>query len=201
LPSAYLNKLRQVGGYFVRLRGRFSTRDGALYLPRRQFLKLALGAALLAWSGYLVQRILWPSALGKDELHTLAYYLDTLIPADQTPSATTLDVDKKIVAAATLDHRLRRLIKTGCAWLDAQAKDRYGVENFSSLSETQREHVVALAAAEKMDTLPRVFLERLRQDAFFHYYAQPASWSELPYAGPPQPKGHLDFYLPPRASS
>lgn len=201
MPSAYLNKLRQLGRYFVRLRGRLFPRYNPLHLPRRQFLKLTLGAALLAWSGYLVQRILWPSSLGKDELRTLADYLDTLIPADQTPSATALDVDKKIAAAATPNHRLRRLIKTGCAWLDAQAKDHYSVENFSSLSETQREHVIALAAAEKKDTLPRVFFERLRQDAFFHYYAQPASWSGLPYAGPPQPKGHLDFYLPPRSSS
>ncbi len=201
MPSAYLSKLRQLGGYFVSLRGRLFTRDGPLHLPRRQFLKLALGTTLLTWSGYLVQRTLWPAALGQDELRTLTYYLDTLIPADQTPNATALGVDKHIVAAATLDHRLRRLIKTGCAWLDAQANDHYGVENFSSLSESQREQVVALAAAERAGTPQRVFFERLRQDAFFHYYAQPASWADLSYAGPPQPKGHLDFYLPPRAAS
>ena len=201
MPSAYLSTLRWLGGYFVRLQGRFFAPSGFFHPSRRKFLKLALGTTLLAWSGYLAQRILWPASLGKDELHTLAYYLDTLIPADQTPSATALAVDKKIVAAATLDHRLRRLITTGCAWLDTQAKDHYDVESFSSLSETQRESVVTLAAAEKIDTLPRVFFERLRQDAFFHYYAQPASWSGLAYAGPPQPKGHLDFYLPPRASS
>ncbi|MEO6696463.1 MAG: gluconate 2-dehydrogenase subunit 3 family protein [Gammaproteobacteria bacterium] len=201
MPPASLPKLRQLGGCFSRLFKRFFNRRSSVQLPRRQFLKLTLGAALVAWSGYLVQRILWPSPLGKDELHSLAYFLDTLIPADQTPSATALDVDKKIAAAASLDHRLRRLIKTGCAWIDAQAEDHYGVENFSALSETERDHIVALAAAEKMETLPRVFFERLRQDAFSHYYAQPAAWIGLPYAGPPQPKGHLDFYLPPRTSS
>ena len=57
------------------------------------------------------------------------------------------------------------------------------------------------AAAAANNTLPRVFFERTRGDAFFHYYGHPESWRGITYyRGPPQPLGFLDYDQPPRMS-
>lgn len=175
-------------------------RLGTLTDPRRRrFLEWALGAGLLVWSGHLFKGVFWPSALNSAELQTLATYLDTFIPADETPSATAMGVHKQIIATAATDYRFRRLLHRGCSWLDEQA-EKLGAESFAQLNDGAREQIVARAAADVQDSLPGVFFERLRREAFFHYYGHPLSWAGFPYAGPPQPKGYLDYSLPPRLS-
>ena len=66
-------------------------------LKRRPFIQLCL---VLGWSSVL--RNLWSdtfamSAKESDEFGALAPYLDTLIPEDDTPSATQLDVDRELL--------------------------------------------------------------------------------------------------------
>lgn len=182
-----------------RLSGFFRLGTAAADPQRRRLLKWALGAGLLAWSGHLFKGVFWPKALNTIELQTLAAYLDTFIPADETPSATALGVHNEIIATAAADYRFRRLLHKGCSWLDGQARI-LGAEGFAQLNDGGREQIVALAAAEAQDSLPGILFERLRREAFFHYYGHPLSWAGFPYAGPPQPKGHLDYYLPPRLS-
>jgi hypothetical protein len=88
----------------------------------------------------------------------------------------------------------------GLEWLNKQARAGYG-RDFPLLDEGSREEVVRQAEAAGYDTLPRVFFERTRADAFFHYYGRPESWRGMAhYRGPPQPLGFMDYAQPPRTS-
>jgi hypothetical protein len=56
-------------------------------LSRRSFLRLTLGAGLLASSGYILKDLFLPAQLYSGERETLQAFLDTLIPSDETPGA------------------------------------------------------------------------------------------------------------------
>ena len=131
---------------------------------------------------------------------TLRAYVDVLIPADETPSATALGVDKQLLLVARGQRNYQRLLEFGLHWLNEQARGNYG-RSFPELDERNRELVVGQAAAAGHRTLPRMFFERTRADAFFHYYGRPESWRGIAhYRGPPQPRGLLDYTQPPRTS-
>jgi gluconate 2-dehydrogenase subunit 3-like protein len=44
----------------------------------------------------------------------------------------------------------------------------------------------------------RVFFSRFREMVIKFYYSNPAVWKRLSYSGPPQPKGFMDYWLPPK---
>lgn len=47
----------------------------------------------------------------------------------------------------------------------------------------------------------RLFLSKFRETIIKLYYSNPAAWKRLSYNGPPQPKGFMDYYLPPTKRS
>jgi hypothetical protein len=159
-------------------------------LDRRTFLGLGVGLAL---EGALARAAASPSTR-----RTLEAFLDTLIPADATPSAGQLGVTDTILARAAADARYRGLIERGCAWLDAQSKG-LGAADFAGLGPGQRDSLVAQAAGEDAPLEAQMFFVEIRDDAFLHYYARPDVWRELGYAGPPQPAGFVDHARPPAA--
>lgn len=131
---------------------------------------------------------------------TLRAYVDVLIPADETPSGTALGVDSKLLAAAKRQSDYQRLLDLGLDWLNRQARAGFG-RDFPSLGEGEQQELVSQAAAAGHDTLPRVFFEWTRADAFFHYYGRPESWRGIRhYRGPPQPLGYLDHTEKPSGS-
>jgi hypothetical protein len=102
------------------------------------------------------------------------------------------------VAKGQRDYQ--RLLGLGLDWLNMRARAKYG-RNFPEVHEGGREAIVGEAATAGHRTLQRVFFERTRADAFFHYYGRPESWHGIMYyRGPPQPSGFLDYSEPPRAS-
>lgn len=128
----------------------------------------------------------------------LRAYVDTLIPADETPSGSALGVDEQLRVVASAQPNYRRLLESGLAWLNRQSRADFG-RDFVELDENEREAVVSQAAAADFRTLPREFFERTRADAFFHYYGRPESWPGIRYYhGPPQPLGFMDYTEPPR---
>jgi hypothetical protein len=132
---------------------------------------------------------------------TLGAYVDILIPADETPSGTALGVDRQLLLAAKASRENQRLLDLGLAWLNDQARASFGGD-FPALDEGEQQTIVGQAATADYGTLPRVFFERTRADAFSHYYRRPESWRGIVgYRGPPQPLGFMDYYTrPPRAS-
>jgi hypothetical protein len=158
---------------------------------------------LLALVGLLPARLALAAPTGKPvgriSLGALAPYLDTLIPADSTPSATQLGADQAILAKAQQRLQLARLVGLGCVWLDQQAVDR-GAADFASLPPAEREAVVALAEGSPSGSMPQAFFTFTQQQVFSHYYAQRESWPGLGFDGPPQPAGFADFAQPPKAA-
>jgi len=153
---------------------------------------LALGTGLLASSGYILKNVFLPSQITSREVKTLEAFLDTLIPSDETPGAIELGVAERIRLLADQDYRYKRLLKSGCVWLDNKASER-AADTFSSLDPAKREDIVREASGSGRESLPRTFFERVRSDSFTHYYAQPETWKSLGYKGPPQPDGFPDY--------
>jgi hypothetical protein len=157
----------------------------------------AIAAALLAPFRAL-GAVVAPGAPPRAEpLAALPAWLDTLIPADGSPSATQLDVDAALLADAGQQPVLMRTLAAGCRRLDNEAR-RLGAAGFAALSEPLREQVAAAAAAAPEGSLPRQFFLTTQYYAFAHYYARPESWPGLGYHGPPQPVGFPDHADRPR---
>ncbi len=166
---------------------------------RRFRRRLFLGSGL-AWvvSAFASSRAAPRQSRSLSEL-TLKAYVDVLIPADEmTPSASALRVDEQLLTAGKDNLNYRRLLDLGLDWLNTQSRADFG-GSFSDISEEKRDAVVRQAATAAYGTLPRVFFERTRADAFSFYYSRPESWRGIAYyRGPPQPLGLLDYARPPR---
>jgi hypothetical protein len=127
---------------------------------------------------------------------TLRALLDTLIPEDETPSASALGIDAALFDRARRSVDYRRVIEEGVGWLDSAAAT-LGARSFAAASEAQRIAIVQQAERAALRTLPRVLFDRVREDALQLYYAEPRTWRALGYFGPPQPMGFRDFERPP----
>lgn len=155
-------------------------------ITRRGLLRLLISLSAFLPAPYLLAAISDRNQPGV--LPAFGPFLDTLLPEDVSPSATQLGVDTAILESAPKIRNLNRLIKLGCAWLDQQAGQQ-GVEGFAALNEAQRVKIVVVAEQSTDRSLPKIFFQTIRLQAFRHYYSNPASWSALAYAGPPQPVG------------
>ncbi len=169
-------------------------------ISRRDFLRFAVGGGLLAASAYIFKETFRPSPLSHDEEITLEALLDTLIPDDETPGALQFGVAEKIKATAARDNEYRLLIRKGCAWLNAKA-GKLGRPTFASMGEEGRDAVLTNALKSGAGSMQRIFLQRIRGDAFHHYYGDRRSWAQLRYNGPPQPDGFPDYFRSPSPHS
>lgn len=168
-------------------------------LRRRSFLLLFSTASLLASSRRLLAALI-PSGeatIDVDNWRCLEAWVDTLLPADKfSPCAGELGVTARIVDKTNNNPGYLKLVRSGCRWLDQQARDR-GAPNFATLDEPDREVIVRLAEQSAPESLPRMFFKQTHGDTFLFYYARPASWAMLGYPGPPQPLGFSDYTQPP----
>ena len=129
---------------------------------------------------------------------TLRAYVDALIPADETPSGTALGVDGQLRRVAAGQPDYQDLLNRGLAWLHERAHVAYG-RSFPELDEASRDGIIRQAATAHHNTLERMFFERTRADAFFHYYGRAESWRGIRhYRGPPQPLGFMEYTQAPR---
>ena len=122
-------------------------------------------------------------------------YLDTLLPADGSPSASELDIHHALVEHALSVQNYVKLLSLGCLWLDAMAG---GKGKFANLNIAGREQLVALAEAAEPGKTERLFFDRTLEDSMRLYYSHPDSWPSLGFSGPPQPHGFPDYRLPPK---
>lgn len=171
-------------------------------LSRRHFLLCSFTTGMLGQSRRLLAALISPTSpniqlLDAAQSHCLHIWIDTLIPADEvSPAASELGVSTQVTVKALGNPNYLKLIQAGCRWLDKQARTRGG-KNFATIDVADRERVVRLAEQATAKSLPRMFFEHTRQDAFHFYYAQPETWVMLNYPGPPQPHGFMDYVQPP----
>jgi len=133
--------------------------------------------------------------LKQPELTSLPAYLDTLLPAGQSPSASALDIHYYLAHHALGIPNYVELLKIGCRWLDGSVR---GESRFYQLADVQRVQLVQHLDQSPPGTNQKLFFQRTLSDAMGFYYAHPASWQSLKFDGPPQPRGFPDAALPPR---
>jgi hypothetical protein len=169
----------------------------SISLTRREWLKL-----LLVLSAWLPARLVMSAAGDPSSVQPAALgpFLDTLLPAGDSPSATDLKVDKAIFSQAMGNRDLMRLVGVGCEWLDREAR-KNKTDSFALLDETARTRFVSQMESSPNRSLPKVFFQSLRDLAFRYYYTQPESWAGLGYQGPPQPLGFPGHDMAPKNQS
>jgi hypothetical protein len=171
-------------------------------ISRRCFLLWSCTTGLLGQSQRLLAALVSPGPADVDALDSaqsrcLQAWLDTLLPADEfSPAASELGMASRVVGKALGNPDYLKLIRAGCHWLDRQALAQ-DTQSFARLDVPGRERVVRLAEQAKIKSLPRLFFEHTREDAFTFYYTQPETWAMLDYPGPPQPGGFMDHTRPP----
>ena len=169
-------------------------------MQRREFLKRGWESAVLLYCAVELPPAdaaapPRPPALTHSSLTTLTAFIDTLIPADATPSASQLGLEPALRRHAAAIENYPRLLELGCEWLDATGM-RLHRAGFAALPATRREAVVTLAETSPTNSIARIFFDRVRFDLFGLYYASPASWEGLGFDSPPQPVGYLNFAQP-----
>lgn len=162
---------------------------------RRSFLFWTLGVAL--WVREAVAAPIGGQRQQAYPLTALGPYLDTLIPRDETGSATDFGVDRVLIDRAHGNRGYMRVLRSGCKWLDFEAR-KLGSIGFGDLDPVSQEGIVDKASRARAGSLPRVFFNVTREYGFGAYYAEPASWRTLGFHRPPQPEGYMDHAEAPR---
>jgi len=167
-------------------------------MNRRIFLNRLLGRGSTIIFGALFAPNFSHAFPLRKELRSLPAFLDTLLPKYETsPSASEIGVDLRLIQHANDIQNYPRLLELGCQWLDTRAKFN-GAKSFWQASQTLRDQIVSQAEAEKSDSVPVLFFERIRSDAFNLFYSDSRSWTFLGISAAPQPIGYLDHSNPPR---
>jgi hypothetical protein len=162
-------------------------------MKRRQFLSLGLTSIpLLA----MAPAFSAPATLPSGQHPTLLAFLDTLIPADETPSASQLGLETSLIHHAQSIENYMALLTMGCQWLDQQSQASHHVF-FWQLAESLRQPIVGLAETSPTGSIPKQLFDHVKSDLFHFYYSHPTILPSLGLLGAPQPFGYLDYAGPP----
>lgn len=126
-------------------------------------------------------------------------FLDTLIPADLTPSASQLNVDEDIVDYLHDNPRYKNIVMFGCVWLNKKANELFSTD-FYNLSLEEKTQVVEILEAMKENQTAQFFFNHIKDKSFEFYYSKPQSWVGLGIQHPPQPMGYSDYNQSPQIS-
>ena len=163
-------------------------------MDRRRFISTVAQAGVLS-----VLPTEWAQAFPlKKELQPFPLFIDVLLPETDTPSASQLMVHIELIKHANNIKNYPELIKRGCFWLNKQAQTKFHKMSFINLSDAEKIVIVKQAEKSKNGDIAKLFFERIKQDAFWFYYAHPETWRVLGFEGPPQPNGYLNYTKPPR---
>jgi hypothetical protein len=142
---------------------------------------------------------IWTQAQSKQDYKgVLANLLDVLIPKDISPSATELRVHEKIWDQARSIKNYEAMLRQGVTWLDQQAQLNGSSSGYLGLSLVKKNQCIALALQSPPMTLPRVFMERLMEDAFRLYYTQLDAYKHIKDMKPIQPFGYPKRHMAPK---
>lgn len=163
-----------------------------LTMKRRDIIKSGIGIGILLPYFYLPRAL--ANLLSFQQTRTLIAFIDALIPADITPSASQLKLHETLLLYTKDIKNYPELIQLGCEWLDKQA-GLIHQQHFLQLSIDQQNSIIHKAANSDAMSIQAQFFSHIRQDIFRFYYAKPASWTGL-NVSPPQPTGYKNYFKP-----
>lgn len=170
-------------------------------LSRRNWLKFTTSSTLLPGIGWLTiprrarMRLVPITDL---ERETVSRVVGLLIPADETPGAVELGIDRTVLQEIEANHWNARWVAEAVLWLDAQAKTD-GVDRFLTLDDGRQIALLERMEAAPLDSAPGRVFRLLRHSAMIEYYGLPETWPSLGFDGPPQPAGFPGYAGPPAA--
>jgi len=137
----------------------------------------------------LKKEIPWPRILSDAERKATTALADILLPADDLgPAASTLGVpdfiDEWVSAPYDAQEKDRGVIQTGLAWLDGEAKTRFG----KVFADSSHEQQTALVDDITKDGTPAHqdafgFFSLFRSLASGGYFSTPEGWAAIGYVG------------------
>ena len=130
----------------------------------------------------------------------LPEFLDTLIPADQTPSASQLNVDEDMLDYLADRPRHQDIVLFGCMWLNKQSNELFD-SDFGKLNTQQKIQIVENLESIQQNQTAQFFFYHVKEKAFEFYYSKPQSWVGLGFYQPPQPLGYADYNQSPIQTS
>lgn len=166
-------------------------------MKRRQFLTLGLKSIPLLT---MAPAFSAPVTMSSVQHDTLLAFIDTLIPADETPSASQLGLVQSLIHHAQGIENYMALLILGCQWLGSQAQAAHQMQ-FRQLTESVRQSIVARAETSPPGSIPRQLFDHVKADLFNFYYSHPAILPSLGLHGAPQPFGYLDYVRSPAKTS
>lgn len=138
------------------------------------------------------RKISTEDALTPIEQAILTSFVDLLIPRDETPGAVDLGIHRILLERAGQSERFRADAKKICNSLTRHAA-KWGGSDFPNLAEERRASLIATLERAPTDSFEKRFFDAMRQFVFHWYYADPRSWEQLCYQGPPQPRGYPEY--------
>ena len=133
----------------------------------------------------------------KDFEAAIAALVDTLVPDDETPGAIALGIDVEVLENIRAQEVYLEVAEEAIAWLDDQALNAHGVP-FAALDEVARVALLQRAERSPRRSAQRQLFDNLADEVLRRYYANPAAWLQLGFAGPPQPAGFMAYREAPR---
>ena len=134
---------------------------------------------------------LWPLTLTEAQRRTAAALCDVIIPADaESPSASAVGVvdflDEWISAPYPEQQKDRKVLLAGLAWLDAEAKGRFGAD-FAALDKVQKtaicDDICYVPRAKPQFAEAAGFFAKYRDLTAGGFYTTPAGTRDLKYVG------------------
>lgn len=165
---------------------------------RRSVLRAGVGAVLVGFGGWLLQRVYFPRRLAAVDRETLAALMDVLGPTAEFPPPLRAALLERLVEDGESKRQTRRALVEGVRLLNHAARDR-GARDFVTLDRDQQEAVVEACAAAAEGSLPLFFYRTVRGRTMQLVYSQPLAWRRLRFPHPPQPDGYPNYREPPDA--
>jgi len=157
-------------------------------LTRRLILKQTIAAPV--WSLFANDATAAPLNFGQDWRDVIIVLLDILIPEDTTPSASQLGVHKDIFAHSKTINNYQLMLQKGAEWLNVNSLKLGRRTGFVSATFQTQEKLIDAALHSQAQSLPRVFIERVLQDAYMFYYQKQEAYSDIAGMRPIQPFGY-----------
>lgn len=154
-------------------------------MSRRSFSRLLI--AVPAWASVASSA----SARSIPMIETLSAVVAVLVPADVTPSAADLGVHHQLATLSNTVPNYARMLTEGSHWLEAVSLQKFG-QQYGNLHTRSQSLLVKHAFDAPAQTLPSVFINRIRDDTMTFYYQNSAAWDGLGIDGPIQPEGYPD---------
>ena len=112
------------------------------------------------------------------------------------PSAKHIDIKNIFTNYVASKSGITKFYNLGINQLNNISNNSYK-KNFYELE--SKKHIKAVVT--KLEKHNPRFFKSCRTRTIKIYYSHPYSWKKLGYHGPPQPKGFMDYHLPPKSKT